>query len=175
MTQLDNRYDALAWGSHLVPLMACVCETMGPVLEIGIGHFSTPVLHAVCEAMGRDLVSVEQNEEWYEEFKSYSNKSHRVILTKDYDSNDIICDPWAWWSVSFIDNSPGGERRKNDFKRLIENSDYVVVHDYELENLEAIHPILESSTDIKWAIYNRYKPPTLVASKRKLITNGCFQ
>jgi hypothetical protein len=175
MTQLDDRYDALAWGSHLVPLMACVCATNGPVLEMGIGHFSTPALHAVCDVMGRDLVSVEQSKEWYEEFKSYSNKRHRVVLVDSYDSDDIICDPWAWWSVAFIDNSPGGERRKKDFSRLINNSDYVVVHDYERENLEAIHPILEASLAINWVIYSRYNPPTLVASKKKLIANDCFQ
>lgn len=157
MTQLDSRYDALAWGSHLSPLLACVCATRGPVLELGIGHFSTPILHAVCENLGRRLVSVEDNEEWFSAFTKYSKGSHVVVL-KDYDA--IATENWG---VVFIDNSPGGIRRKTDFVRFIKSSDYVVVHDYELDNKEAIQPILDGGK-INYVVYDEYRPPTLVAS-----------
>jgi len=40
-------------GTHLPALLACVSRTAGGVIELGVGHFSTPILHAVCEAAGR--------------------------------------------------------------------------------------------------------------------------
>lgn len=157
MTQLDSRYDALAWGSHLTPLLACVCASLGPVLEIGIGHFSTPILHAVCANLGRRLVSIEDNKEWFDSFSKYNNDSHSVLL-KEYD--DIAEEKWG---VVFIDNSPGGQRRKTDFVKFIKTSDYVVVHDFELDNKEAIQPMLDGGK-INYVVYDEYKPPTLVAS-----------
>lgn len=157
MTQLDSRYDALAWGSHLTPLLACICATRGPVLELGVGHFSTPILHAVCCNLGRRLVSVEDNQEWFEAFYKYNRADH-VVMMKDYD--DLVEDKWG---VVFIDNSPGGTRRKTDFVKFIKNSDYVVVHDYELDNKDAIQPILDGGK-INHLVYDEYKPPTLVAS-----------
>jgi hypothetical protein len=158
MTALDSRYDALAWGSHLTPLLACVCASKGPVLEIGIGHFSTPLLHAVCENLGRRLVSVEDNKEWFEPFAKY-NKGNHVVVLQDYDS---IAE--EEWGVVFIDNSPGGIRRKTDFMRHIRISDYVVVHDYELENKDAIQPVLDA-WNINHMVYSEYRPPTLVATR----------
>lgn len=163
MTQLDNTYDGLAWGSHLAPLLACICQSDGPVLELGIGHFSTPILHAVCTNMGRKLVSVEDNEEWVRAFQKYDFGCHH-ILHRDYDHMDFDDEIWG---VTFIDNSPGGERRKKDFERFIQSSDYVVVHDYELENRDAIGPIIDASNKILACVYHAYNPPTLIASMKR--------
>lgn len=162
-TELDNRYDALAWGSHLTPLLSCVCATEGPVLELGIGHFSTPILHGVCEAMNRQLVSVEDSAEWHVAFTKYNTPLHDVILSGyDTEAPFLMQD----WGTVFIDNSPGGERRKKDFSRFLPMAQFVVVHDYERENEEAIAPLLGGVT---WVVYTEYRPPTLVASiKRKL-------
>jgi hypothetical protein len=38
----------LKWGSHLPSLAACLASSRGPVIELGVGHFSTPFLHAYC-------------------------------------------------------------------------------------------------------------------------------
>ena len=42
---------AVKWQSHLPALLACIAVTHGPVLELGVGHFSTPHLHALCGAL----------------------------------------------------------------------------------------------------------------------------
>lgn len=165
MTQLDNTYDGLAWGSHLAPLLACICQSDGPVLELGIGHFSTPILHAVCTNMGRKLVSVEDNDEWYKAFVNKYDFGVHHIFHKSYDELEFL---WKEkWGVVFIDNSPGGERRKKDFISAISVSDYVVVHDYELENRDAIGPIIDASSKILACVYHAYNPPTLIASMKR--------
>jgi hypothetical protein len=167
MTTLDNNYDALAWGSHLPALLAAVASSSGPVLEIGIGHFSTPALRALCLPLHRKLVSVEDNSEWFNEFRNYEHDLHRLI-NADYDNVLPILAKEHWGAV-FIDNSPGGEGRKKDFMLFILNSDYVVVHDYHAENEEAIGPLLSK---LDYRIYRKYQPPTLIASASKRIPDS---
>lgn len=163
--EIDNRYDACAWGSHLPALMACIAATTGDVLEVGIGHFSTPILHGAC--LGRKLVSVEDNKEWFDRFSiPYGRGFEHHFINADYDS---IMPRLAEdkWSVVFLDHSPGGDRRRKDFVRMIGSSDFVVVHDFHGENSDAIAPHL---SDVKhFVLYGEYNPPTLVASKTRTI------
>ncbi len=110
----DDIYDACAWGSHLPALLACLADTVGPVLELGIGHFSTPALHAYCVQADRTLVSLESDPKWYEQFRKFQGGKH-FIIQADYDWwMSSSCE--QSWSVALIDNSPGGKRRADDFQ-----------------------------------------------------------
>ncbi len=160
----DDIYDACAWGSHLPALLACLADTVGPVLEVGIGHFSTPALHAYCNQCERTLVSVEDNPDWFKVFEKLMDRNHTIIVG-DYN---------VWlpalaeksWSVTFIDNSPGGKRRSDDFCLLSPRSVYTIVHDYHKENSEAIEPFLGG---FNYHVTQTYQPPTLVASRTRPI------
>lgn len=152
---------ATRYQSHLPALIACVMDSYGinhlPVLEIGIGHFSTPQLRALCGTL-RSLISVESNEEWRELFKAkYPSDRHRILASLD----EVTA---VAFDVVFIDDSPGGSNRANHFNRFINCSKYVVVHDYHYDNEEHIAPILDAHRDINWRIINTYEPPTLIAS-----------
>lgn len=147
---------ATKYQSHLPALLACIPATTGPVLELGVGYFSTPHLHAICGALGRFLVSVETDKDWRMHFaEKYCTPSH--IFDHKLSTNKR-------WSVAFIDDSPGGQHRAEMFKTLIEVSDYVVVHDYHDENEEAISPLLPGLTA---HVCRLVFPPTLIASKTK--------
>lgn len=152
---IDNTYDACAWGSHLPSLLACLADTVGPVLEIGIGHFSTPALHAFCVSAQRKLVSVETNLDWMKEFRG--DMAHQY---HEFHSWNPV--PVKGWSVVFIDDSPGGDHRANEFRDYLDKSVFVVVHDYHRENEEAIKPLLDG---VRYHVTTTYQPPTLVASK----------
>lgn len=113
--------------SHLPPLLACLAVTEGPVLEMGIGEYSTPVLHAFCQR--RPLVSVENNEPWFEQFAAlYRTLNHIFILAPDY---DVVLPSLvsARWSVAFLDHS-SGLRRGADALALKDSAQYIVIHDY---------------------------------------------
>lgn len=172
---------AVQYQSHLPALLACIAVTDGPVLELGVGHFSTPHLHALCLATKRNLVSVEQNKEWHVEFKKYDHietrHSHRFshavmfgeyieVLTRS--SISYI----APWSVAFIDGSPGGKARADLFKHLLPLSEFVVVHDAQkdAENFQAIEPMLAGLLEgVHWHLCTGYFPHTLVCSKTRII------
>lgn len=161
----DSTYDALAWGSHLPSLIAAISASSGNVLELGVGHFSTPAIHALCGQIKKKVVSVEDNSEWCDFFsKRYSSEFHEFI-NDSYDQIVPILSKRKW-GVSFIDNSPGGERRKSDFLSLVNSSQFVVVHDFHMENSDAITPLLNG---INFKICSEYMPPTLIASKSSQI------
>ena len=152
------------WGSHLPALLTAIGSSNGPVLELGVGYFSTPALHAICGALKRRLMSVEQNAEWCERFKYLENPIHRIAnhtneeFFKLMGNYEHLCK----WGVAFIDHSPGGASRAEAFRILAPISSYVVVHDYHLENEEHIAPLLTGFKTVR--VFNTQQPPTLVAS-----------
>ena len=113
--------------SHLPILIEMVQKTAGPILELGIGPYSTPVLHALAEFRDRKLISYENNEGYYNRFRRFKTKEHEINLIDDWSTIDI---DKRRWSVAFIDHAPA-ERRKHEIRRLAYNTDFVVVHDTE--------------------------------------------
>lgn len=149
------------WGSHLPGLLLAIGASKGPVLELGVGHFSTPQLHAICGALHRSLVSVDDCPEWAAKFKGYSNPNHAIVCRNYAEFLRETID--EKWGVAFIDHSPGGANRATAFADLIQHSSYVVVHDYHLENSEHIDPLLVGLKTAR--VFSKYQPPTLVASR----------
>lgn len=146
----------VAWSSWLPALGYALAASEGPVLEIGIGHFSTPFLHEYCKANGRVLCSVEGSLDWRNPFQArYSCKDHPFFLDTKW------LPDWEDWGVVFIDDSPGGENRANHFRGFMNKADFIVVHDYWRDNEEAIKPLLEG---VNYKVYSDYEPPTLIAS-----------
>ena len=112
-----------SWGSHLVPLMACVCATRGPILEVGMGHWSTPLLHRYCVAGGRRLVSVDENLNWVAQFTDMRVCDHTMSQVR-YDQ--FIPDAAKReWSVVFLDHSPGW-RRAQDALLFLDAVEFII-------------------------------------------------
>lgn len=91
------------WASHLPALAACVAHTNGPVLELGAGAYSTPMLHALCAK--RELLTIESNIEWLAEFGMFDRGNHRLVLSDKIDSA-----MGQAWDVVLVDSAPGGSR-----------------------------------------------------------------
>lgn len=104
-------------GSHLVPLVRCLAVTSGPVLEVGVGVWSTPFLRRYCGAAGRRLESVEADPRWAAEFGA------KLV---DYDDELPRLAEQAW-SVVLIDHWPA-TRRLTDAARFW-RADHILVHD----------------------------------------------
>jgi len=116
-------------GSHIPVLIKILSIADGPVLELGTGFNSTPVLHWLCNENKRELVSYESSPEYFEVAKRYISDFHQVNLVEDenWDTIDIES---RHWSVVFIDHAPG-PRRVVELERVAQHADYVIVHDTE--------------------------------------------
>ncbi len=168
MTIHDSNKNEVAWTSWLPALGYALAKSTGPVLEIGVGHFSTPFLHEYCEAARRNLISYETNHEWGRSFYGMFSKNHTIVSPDSYDVVGELDINLYSGSVALIDNSPGGSGRSVPFRLLLPICAYVVVHDYHRENEEAIAPILKE-TGASFRVFNDYQPPTLLASVKHKI------
>jgi hypothetical protein len=126
----NEKYDA--YNTHRVVLTHLLnVVTEGDVFEFGMGNFSTPMLHSICEEQDRKLLSTDNNLKWFEKFILYKNKNHNMfvfeidkILLKQYDFFN------SHFSVVFVDAAPAEVRQP--FIDLMQNcTDYFVVHDTE--------------------------------------------
>ena len=146
------------YATHLPLLAACVAHTSGPVMELGCGAFSTPVLHALCAALDRPLVSLENDEDWYRLFAPFGVGQHKVAFVKDWDA--ALADCLFPWDVVLVDHSPP-TRRVADMALLRPHVRLMVVHDSH-HRLYDYEPLLtQYAHRLEW---KRYQPWTDVVS-----------
>jgi len=118
------------WSTHLPMLIKTAQMTDGPILEIGSGLYSTPLLHWLCYEKKRRLVTYENDFDYFNFARSFRSKNHDVRFVKDWDEMDIVN---KHWSVVLIDHTPS-IRRAADAIRLKNNADYIIIHDTEPEH-----------------------------------------
>lgn len=70
------------YGSHIGPLVQAVRQVPGNVLELGTGHYSTQVLHALC-CPERKVLSLDTNDEWLAIFRYLECPSHEFHLVSE--------------------------------------------------------------------------------------------
>jgi hypothetical protein len=107
--------------THLPSLFAALLATDGPVLEIGAGFGSTPILRAYCQATEREFLSIEGSEQKWAD-----------AVGAEYDAGYSTLPRLAErkWSVVFVDNAPA-LRRGADAMLFMDSSEFVVIHDWE--------------------------------------------
>lgn len=146
--------------THVPALVTVIAKTEGPILELGAGDFSTPLLHAICSGTQRTLVTAEMDKNWLQLF---------LDLERDWHNFVHVAGPSAWdlvgqnthWSVVFVDHHPGW-RRAVDIKRLRSHTDIFVAHDTDIPQDYGYNSIIPS---FKYKyVYRRYKRTTTVFS-----------
>ncbi|HUX17298.1 MAG TPA: hypothetical protein VMW52_12555 [Phycisphaerae bacterium] len=110
------------YGTHLPALIHCVLRTSGPILELGAGRFSTPILHQLCSADQRRIVTAEEPGDWLATYEHLRTDWHEFIRSYDAEVIDAI-----QWSVVLIDHAM--DRRNADLQRLADRASFIVVHD----------------------------------------------
>lgn len=155
------------WSSHLPILIKVLNISEGPVLEMGMGPFSTPVIHWLCLDQKRILVSYENDLNYFNQNKVFGAAWHQIKLVKNWSQADIEN---THWGLAFIDHTPE-LRRSIDIKRISNKADYIVVHDSE-EKSEHKYHFTEIYPLFKYRYnYQRQKPYTTVLSNFKDLKN----
>ncbi|MCG3133855.1 MAG: hypothetical protein HMLKMBBP_01120 [Planctomycetes bacterium] len=123
------------------PVLAAALAAIpdGPVLELGAGDWSTMMLHLMCSAQRRLLVTCESDAEWLDRYRGLASPFHRMEHVTDWDTHQSLdADRWA---VVFVDHKPA-EQRVRDIQRLRARTRMFVVHD----------------TDPEWSGAYRFEP-----------------
>jgi hypothetical protein len=139
---LDPQY-----GSHAIVLLAALyVSKSGPVLELGMGATSSPLLHRLAKEQKRFLLSADSDIRWINYFSSFTaNNSLHKLKYIEVKTNMGI--EWASaflmdsenWTVVFIDHAPG-PRRQFDLMLYSHRSHIVVLHDTESSGLYQYGP-----------------------------------
>jgi len=147
-------------GTHL-PILSRIMEiTRGPVLELGMGNFSTPFLDMMCRRQKRLLVSYDNDPKWHKINKRYEHEYHKIILVEDWSKIDIDS---THWSVVLIDHRPA-LRRREEAVRLKHNANYILLHDSE-EKVRTFYGYERILPHFKYRYnYDKLIPNTLVLS-----------
>lgn len=116
------------YSSFFPVLIKAVQNTNGPVLELGAGIFSTPLLHWLCAEQGRKLATYENQQEYYRFARKFRTETHEVKFVTDWDKEDFDKKKWA---VALIDHT--AERRTIDALRLKKTAQYIILHDTQKE------------------------------------------
>lgn len=163
-----NPYDT-SYASYMSPLVACLAASDGPVLELGMGHWSSPFLHRYCLAAGRYLRSVDEDPAWIEPFKQYNLVSYHEVGFGIY---DFVFEFYArqQWGVVFMDHSPG-ERRPADAVMFKSTAKFIIVHDYSgTDGDKPSMAALFEPVRKQWknAVVAEYSPSTLILSNSEI-------
>ena len=113
------------WASHMPLLIKILDMSEGPVLELGIGPFSTPLLHALCAVKNRLLISYENDKSYFDSHNSFESVQHQIKYVESWDDADI---EHIQWGLALVDHAPA-KRRVTEIRRLVNHADYVVIHD----------------------------------------------
>lgn len=136
---MANRFKVKCnYGSHLPVLVKALSLSNGPVLEMGMGFFSTPVLHWLCFGAGRELWSYENDPFWTTAFRDFPTDKHHITLLPHVDARGMPDGYYDWdaadldkqWGLVFIDHHPG-QRRHIDARYVAPRTDLLLLHDCE--------------------------------------------
>jgi len=98
-----------------------------PVLELGVGWNSTPLLHWLCKEKGIQITSVESEKDWLNKFLMYMEDGHNFI----YNKFDKPLDFEGEMGLVLIDHRPARKRRSSA-KYFADKAEFVLLHDSEL-------------------------------------------
>jgi len=101
------------FSTHQASLMLAVAKTSGDILELGAGHYSTPLLHAFASPERR-VLTLDSGAEWIREFAAFDSPWHMVRLADDWcrehNAASLAERLGRKWSVCLVDQLPNAAR-----------------------------------------------------------------
>jgi predicted O-methyltransferase YrrM len=151
LLRLQARSNAFCngYGTH-IPLLASVVATAPPgdVLELGVGHFSSPLLSAMCKAMGRHLTSFEEKAEWLDNVRDLEAPHHDLRVAADpfnwMPDVDALFGTEGHFAVIFIDHGRTNQDRMAYLRQLADRADFIVCHDTRNTWFAGVDEVLDS-------------------------------
>jgi len=109
------------YSTHLEALVVAALMNNEDILELGCGHYSTPILSAICKAQNRNLFIAASDEKWLTQFKEYGecqlvNDWHNYQFNKKY-------------GMVFLDNEQFTRDRLMLIPKIMNMTDISVIHD----------------------------------------------
>ena len=116
------------YATHQRLLVKYMMDTVGPVIELGAGNYSTPILHEIAGSQGRHLTTVDNNADWLNRFKNFEWERHSLKLLSSWDDFTVTTE----YGLAFVDHAdPPAHPRWLQVLKLIPTAGVIVIHDTE--------------------------------------------
>jgi predicted O-methyltransferase YrrM len=116
------------YATHQRLLVKYMMQTTGPVIELGAGNYSTPILHEIATAQGRHLTTVDHNSDWLNKFKIFEGDGHAMILLSSWTEFEVC----GSYGFAFVDHAdPPSHPRWLQVEKLLPVADLILIHDTE--------------------------------------------
>lgn len=148
--------------TYMPVLIRAVLLTSGPVLELGAGVFSTPLLHWLCAENRRSLLTYEKDPEYFEFAKKFMSRTHRIRQIDNWTKIDVD----IHWSVVLVDQD---NARGESAILLKDTADFIILHDSEYPELYGYDKVYPHFKHIYHWTFS--KPYTTVVSNFKTMEN----
>ena len=121
------------YGSNSIPLVVTSLVTTGDLLELGMGSFSTPLLHKLAVDTKKQVVSIDTNIDWVNNFIFYNKTmNHKIYCMPNFEfiEQKLGLEDNKRWGIVLVDhiNAVG---RAFDAKKYANKAEIVLVHDAE--------------------------------------------
>jgi hypothetical protein len=146
------------YSTHQRLLVRGLMETTGPVLELGCGHYSTPIVQEICRSMDRELTSLDNHPAWVKQF---------VAKTVRWDRFS----PNRFHGLTLIDHAdPPHHQRWKQILKLLPWCDTFVVHDaedrlYGYHELRNMFDVVQDTTTPLTELWTRKHKPARATGK----------
>lgn len=155
------------YSTHQKALLNACFRTKGVILELGMGHYSTPILSEVSLFQQRQLISLEANLQWFKRFPT-EHEYHQAFHIENWNKDcPILEKEYLKFSVVFVDHNI--EQRSIDIARLANRAEIFVLHDTEdrIYRYETIYHLFKWRKDYTYP-QNRLPATTLLSNVLEL-------
>ena len=152
------------YSTHLVPTLTAAIQTgllwpKSSILELGCGHYSTPLLASIAKTQGRNFQFITSDENWAKQFQSDPNRLQIIDFSHwpEYSFE-------GEWGMVLVDHEELVSNRFAQLFKLNEKAKVVVFHDsnrIDEQNISwgLIHMLYQHVY-----FYDRYYPRTAILS-----------
>jgi hypothetical protein len=143
------------YATHLEALVYAALINNEDILELGCGHYSTPVLHSICKNKNKKLHIIASNNDWLNQFKNFG-ECELINNWKDYNFT-------GKYGMVFLDNEQLTKDRIMLIPKIMQITNVLVVHDADkMVNNPNWKNFTEQYEQI-W--FKKYNPHTVILRK----------
>lgn len=152
------------YSTHLTPTVTAAVRSgilwpELPILELGCGHYSTPILSSIAKATDRELHVVASEPIWAGFFRE--DPQHLELISPE---NWPILTFSAMWGMALIDHEQNELERVSQLLKLSEKAKVAIFHDANcLDEQSGIWQLLNCTYKYIYH-YTRYHPTTAIFS-----------
>jgi hypothetical protein len=122
------------YATHQLVLIDILKRINKPMLELGAGDYSTPLIHDILKDKKIRILTLDHDKDWLNKYEYLRNEFHDFKCISNTDIQKFYDEDSEQWGLVFIDygtEDPGDpwRARINALLKYSKTADYIILHD----------------------------------------------